>query len=223
MQSYSIAILILNPTIMPIRVAIVEDDVVTRKTLALQIGRATGLSLMASYASAEEAISALACKAPDVVLMDINLPLRSGIDCLVELKKTCPKVQILILTSSEDSGQIFAALRAGASGYLLKGASRDEIVSAIKNVQAGGASMSPPIARKVVSYFQKSAKPSIDLETLTAREQEILSLLAKGSYYKEIATELGIRTGTVRNHLHEIYRKLHVQSRTEAVLKFLKR
>jgi DNA-binding NarL/FixJ family response regulator len=207
---------------MPIRVAIVEDDVVTRKTLALQINRTTGLSLVASYVSGEEALKELPGNLPDVVLMDINLPLRSGIDCVVELKTNYPKLQILILTASEDSRQIFAALRAGASGYLLKGAPHDQLVAAIEDVQAGGSPMSAPIARKVVSYFHKIATPSNDLEKLTPREQDILSHLAKGSYYKEIATELGISLSTVRNHLHEIYHKLHVQSRTEAVLKFLK-
>ena len=208
---------------MPIRVAIVEDDVITRKTLALQIRRAAGLTLSASYFSAEEALGALPGNLPDVVLMDINLPLRSGIDCVIDLKTACPKLQILILTASEDSRQIFAALRAGASGYLLKGASRNELVAAIEDVHAGGSPMSAPIARKVVSYFHKITKPSNELGKLTPREQDILSLLAKGSYYKEIATELGISSNTVRNHLHEIYHKLHVQSRTEAVLKFLKR
>jgi DNA-binding NarL/FixJ family response regulator len=208
---------------MPIRVAIVEDDPVTRKALALQINRASGLSIAGSYASAEEALSTMPGNLPDLVLMDINLPVRSGIECLVELKTAYPLLQILILTASEDSRQIFAALRAGASGYLLKGASRDELVAAIEDVHAGGSPMSAPIARKVVSYFHKIAKPSNDLENLTPREQDILSLLAQGNYYKEIATELGISSNTVRNHLHEIYNKLHVQSRTEAVLKFLKR
>jgi DNA-binding NarL/FixJ family response regulator len=207
---------------MPIRVAIVEDDVVTRKALALQISRTSGLSIVASYVSGEEALKELPGSLPDVVLMDINLPLRSGIDCVVELKTTYPNLQILILTASEDSRQIFAALRAGASGYLLKGAPHDQLVAAIEDVQAGGSPMSAPIARKVVSYFHKIAEPSNDLEKLTPREQDILSHLAKGSYYKEIATELGISLNTVRNHLHEIYHKLHVQSRTEAVLKFLK-
>jgi DNA-binding NarL/FixJ family response regulator len=208
---------------MPIRVAIVEDNAITRKALAVQINRAAGLKLTASYASAEDALRDLPGNLPQVVLMDVNLPIRSGIECLIELKASHPKLQILILTASEDSRQIFAALRAGASGYLLKGASQDELVAAIEDVQAGGSPMSAPIARKVVSYFHKIAKPSSDLEKLTPREQAILSLLAEGNYYKEIATELSISANTVRNHLHEIYNKLHVQSRTEAVLKFLNR
>jgi DNA-binding NarL/FixJ family response regulator len=208
---------------MPIRVAIVEDHPITRKGLASQLARMDGIKLTAAYASAEEALRDLPGNLPEVVLMDINLPVRSGIECLIELKAKYPKLQILILTASDDGKQIFAALQAGASGYLLKGANQAELVAAIEDVHAGGAPMSAPIARKVVSYFHKIAKPSSDLEKLTIREQAILTQLAKGSYYKEIASELGISSNTVRNHLHEIYNKLHVQSRTEAVLKFLNR
>jgi DNA-binding NarL/FixJ family response regulator len=208
---------------MSIHVAIVEDDVVTRKVLALQIKRTPAFLLSGSYGSAEESLSDLAKKLPDVMLMDINLPGRSGVDCVIELKSTYPKLQILILTASEHSNQIFAALRAGASGYLLKGATHNQLIAAIKDVNSGGAPMSAPIARKVVSFFHKIDEPSRKLEMLTPREHAILSLLAKGRSYKEIATDLGISSNTVRNHLHEIYNKLHVQSRTEAVLKFLDR
>jgi DNA-binding NarL/FixJ family response regulator len=207
----------------PIRVAIVEDHALTCKALAVQIGRTGALTLTATYASAEEALRSLPGNLPDVVLMDINLPGRSGIECAGELKAAHPQLQILMLTASEDREQIFAALRSGASGYLLKRASPDELIAAIEEVHLGGSPMPIQIARMVVSYFHQIKKPSNDFEKLTPREQAILSLLAKGSYYKEIATELGISSHTVRNHLHEIYNKLHVQSRTEAVLKFLAR
>jgi DNA-binding NarL/FixJ family response regulator len=182
-----------------------------------------GLTLTATYASAEDALRDLPGDLPDVVLMDLNLPGLSGIECVAELKAAHPELQILILTASGDIAQIFAALGAGASGYLLKRASPRELIAAIEEVHLGGSPMSMQIARKVVSSFHKSTKPSNDLKKLTLREQAILSLLATGSYYKEIATELGISTNTVHNHLHEIYNKLGVQSRTEAVLKFLAR
>jgi len=207
----------------PIRVAVVEDDALTREGLAMHIGRTAGLTLTASCASAEEALRDLPGNLPDVVLMDINLPGRSGIECVSDLKAAHPKLQILMLSASEDREQIFAALRAGASGYLHKGDSPGEWIAAIGEVHRGGSPMSMQIAREVVSYFHQIKKLSDELGKLTPREQAILSLLSKGSYYKEIATELGISLSTVRNHLHEIYNKLQVHSRTEAVLKFLAR
>ena len=208
---------------MPIRIALVEDDPSVREGLILHLRRASNLMLTAAYASAEEAMREVPSNLPDVILTDINLPGRSGIECVAALKAAHPQLQFLMLTVYDDSEQIFAALRAGASGYLLKRATPDELVAAIGEVREGGSPMSMQIARKVVSYFHEIAKPSSEVEKLTAREQAILSLLAKGSYYKEIAAELGISANTVRNHLHGIYGKLHVQSRTEAVLKYLGR
>ncbi|MBW8781501.1 MAG: response regulator transcription factor [Verrucomicrobia bacterium] len=206
---------------MPIRIALVEDDASVREGLILHLRRAQNLMLTAAYASAEEAMRGVASDLPDVILTDINLPGRSGIECVAALKAAHPQLQFLMLTVYDDSEQIFAALRAGASGYLLKRATPEELIAAIVEVREGGSPMSMQIARKVVSYFHEIAKPSGEVEKLTAREQVILSLLAKGSYYKEIAAELGISANTVRNHLHVIYGKLHVQSRTEAVLKYL--
>src|SRR4051812_8552532 len=208
---------------MPIRIALVEDDPSVREGLILHLRRASNLMLTAAYASAEEAMREVPSNLPDVILTDINLPGRSGIECVAALKAAHPKLQILMLTVYDDSEQIFAALRAGASGYLLKRATPEELTAAIEEVREGGSPMSMQIARKVVTYFHQIAKPAGEVEKLTPREQAILSLLAKGSYYKEIAAELGISPNTVRNHLHEIYGKLHVQSRTEAVLKYLKR
>jgi DNA-binding NarL/FixJ family response regulator len=208
---------------MSIRVAIVEDHAATREGVAMHIRRAPGLALSAAYASGEEALRELPKNLPDVVLMDINMPGINGIECVAKLKAAYPRLHVLMLTVYDDSEDIFAALRAGASGYLLKRASPREVIEAVKDVNAGDSPMSMQIARKVVSYFHQIKKPASDTEKLTPREQTILSLLAKGSYYKEIADQLGISPNTVRNQLHGIYAKLHVQSRTEAVLKYLGR
>ena len=161
--------------------------------------------------------------APDVVLMDINLPKMNGIECVARLKEQLPRTQVLMLTTYEESDLIFDSLRRGASGYLLKNMPPAELIQAIEQVHAGGAPMSMQIARKVVSHFQQIKKPQSDMEQLTKREHEILALLAKGYLYKEIADQLGISLSTVRAHLHAVYEKLHVQSRTEAVVKFLGR
>jgi len=153
--------------------------------------------------------------------MDINLPGMSGIECVVRMKVRRPATQVLMLTMYEDSELIFESLRAGASGYLLKNQPATELVQAIEQGHAGGAPMSMRIARKVVAYFQQISQPRSEMEQLTRREQEILALLARGYLYKEIADLLGISLSTVRTHLHAIYKKLHVQSRTEAVVKYL--
>ena len=161
--------------------------------------------------------------APDVVLMDINLPKMNGIECVARLKEQLPRTQVLMLTTYEESDLIFDSLCRGASGYLLKNMPPAELIQAIEQVHGGGAPMSMQIACKVVSHFQQIKKPQSDMEQLTKREHEILALLAKGYLYKEIADQLGISLSTVRAHLHAVYEKLHVQSRTEAVVKFLGR
>jgi DNA-binding NarL/FixJ family response regulator len=206
-----------------IRVSIVEDDQVTRESLAELLSLAKGIEVLATYADAESAIKAVPAKVPDVLLVDINLPGKSGIECVAALKAALPKLQMLMLTTYDNSDAIFDSLRAGADGYLLKRTRGPELITAIKEVHEGGSPMSASIARKVVTYFQ-APRPSSnpELETLTPREQEILKHLADGLHYKEIADQLGISTSTVRAHLHTIYGKLHVQSRTEAVVKYLK-
>jgi DNA-binding NarL/FixJ family response regulator len=156
-----------------------------------------------------------------VVLMDINLPGMSGIECVSRLKARLPRLQVLMLTTYEESDLIFDSLRSGASGYLLKNMPPAELIQAVEQVHSGGAPMSMQIARKVVTHFQQIKRPSSEVEKLTRREQEILALLAKGYLYKEIADQLGISLSTVRAHLHTVYEKLHVQSRTQAVVKFL--
>ena len=160
---------------------------------------------------------------PDVVLMDIQLPGLSGIDCVRTLKASVPEVQFLMLTVYEDSEQIFQSLQAGASGYLLKRTASAQLLEGIRDVHAGGSPMNSHIARKVVQFFNQRQKAAPELESLTVREKEVLELLARGQMYKEIATKLGITLDTVRKHLQSTYQKLHVHSRTEAVVKFLQR
>src|SRR6266436_9308543 len=206
---------------MGIKVSIVEDSRGTRESLTELIGRAPGLRCVGAHANAEAALRGIPSEIPDVMLMDINLPGMSGIECVARLKARLPKLQVLMLTTYEESDLIFDSLRKGASGYLLKNLPPAELVQAVEQVHAGGAPMSMQIARKVVTHFQKIKQPSSEVEQLTKREQEILALLAKGYLYKEIADLLSITLSTVRAHLHTVYEKLHVQSRTQAVVKFL--
>lgn len=205
---------------MPIKVAIIEDDTKVRESLSVLVSGTRDLKLTNSFPNAEVALAQLGQDWPDVLLMDINLPNMSGIECASLVKARRPQVQIVMLTAYEDKERIFDSLKAGASGYLLKRASPAEILEAITEVHAGGSPMTTSIARKLVQYFQQRPS-SKDTENLTKREREILDLLAKGFQYKEIADQLSITTGTVRNHLQHIYEKLHVRSRTEAVVKFL--
>lgn len=206
-----------------ITVSIVEDDQVTRESLAELLALAPGIRVMATYGDAESALKAVPNQVPEVLLVDINLPGKSGIECVAALKTALPRLQVLMLTTYDNSDAIFDSLRAGAGGYLLKRARGPEIIAAIEDVHAGGSPMSASIARKVVTYFQRPRGGSPELEALTPREREILKHLADGLQYKEIADQLGISTSTVRAHLHTIYGKLHVQTRTEAVVKYLKR
>lgn len=207
---------------MPIRVAIVEDDSGVREALKAIVRKASSLSFDAAYESAELALEGILAGRPDVALVDINLPGKSGITLVAELKAKLPRLQVMMITVYEDSDQIFDSLRAGASGYLLKRSQPQEIVQAIELLKAGGAPMSAEVARKVVDFFQKHAAERSDLEQLTSRELEILKELSKGYRYKEIADRLKIGTETVRTHVHHIYEKLHVESRTEAVVKFMR-
>jgi DNA-binding NarL/FixJ family response regulator len=204
-----------------IRVCIVEDDPKTREGFVKILRHAPEIVCLGNYASVEEAEREIPKIMPDVVLMDINLGSGSGIDCVIGLKRLHPKLQFLMLTTYDDSEMIFNSLRAGASGYLLKRTAATELLAAIMEVHEGGSPMSMQIARKVVSHFHQIRKPASDVELLTDREQGILALLAKGLPYKQIADQLCISPSTVHGHLHKIYGKLHVQSRTEAVVKFL--
>ena len=208
---------------MPISVAIVEDSRGTRESLTELLRRSPHLNCLGAYPNGEIALRELPGHNPDVVLMDINLPGMSGIECVARLKEKAPKTQVLMLTTYEEGDLIFESLRAGANGYLLKNMPPSELVEAVEEVHSGGSPMSMHIARKVVNHFHQIKQPSSEMEKLTKREREILAQLAKGFLYKEIADQLGISLSTVRAHLHAVYEKLHVQSRTEAVVKYLNR
>jgi DNA-binding NarL/FixJ family response regulator len=208
---------------MPITLAIIEDDQKTRENLVALIESQASLRCLGAYATGEDAIPGILRDQPEVVLVDINLPGMNGIVCVKQLKTSLPRLQVLMLTTYEESDSIFESLKAGASGYLLKKTIPTKLISAIEEVHGGGAPMSLQIARKVVEHFhlKKEVRSTSDFERLTPRENEILALLAKGLLYKEIGEQLGISLGTVRTHMEHIYEKLHVQSRTEAAIKFL--
>ncbi|MBM3882097.1 MAG: response regulator transcription factor [Verrucomicrobia bacterium] len=205
---------------MSIRVAIVEDDRRVRENLALLIDRAPGFSCVAACASAEEALKRLPDVAPEVVLMDIHLPGQSGIECVSRLRRVLTRTHVIMLTVEEDSEQVFESLKAGATGYLVKHVSPEEILEAVAEVQRGGAPMSSHIARRVVTAFRQAVAVANGDLRLSAREEDILRLLAKGHRSKEIADELGIALGTVNTHVRHIYEKLHVRSRAEAVARY---
>lgn len=206
----------------PITVSIVEDDRETREALAARVNQAPSLRCLNTYANAELALRGIPAEKPDVALVDINLPGMSGIECVARLQVLVPDLEMLMITTYEEAELIFNSLRAGAKGYLLKNSPPMELIEAIEQIHAGGAPMSMQIARKVVGYFNRVPKRSAETEMLGKREEEILGLLARGLYYKEIGETLNISLNTVRTHIHRIYGKLQVQSRTEATAKFLR-
>jgi DNA-binding NarL/FixJ family response regulator len=207
---------------MPINVSIVEDSDKFRETLARVLNRAEGFRCISHYPNAEDALKALPNDKPEVVLMDINLPGMNGVECVRQLKQLIPTIQVMMLTVYEDTENIFNALAAGATGYMLKRTSRDELLEAIREVHRGGSPMTTHIARKVVLSFQRAAPASSPTENLSPREQEVLDCLAKGFLYKEIAEKLSISYETVHTYIRRIYEKLQVRTRTEAVAKFLR-
>jgi len=208
---------------MPITVSIVEDSEKFRTTLARVLNRAEGFRCVSQYGSAEDALKALPQDKPEVVLMDINLPGMNGVECVRQLKQALPEVQVMMLTVYEDTENIFNALAAGATGYMLKRTSRDELLEAIREVHRGGSPMTAHIARKVVSSFLKPVASAGPTENLSEREQQVLDLLSQGLMYKEIAEKLSISYETVHTYIRRIYEKLQVRTRTEAVAKFLRR
>jgi DNA-binding NarL/FixJ family response regulator len=211
------------------KVSIVEDEAELRRELERLINGAEDFRCLATYPNAEVALQSLPAHPPDLLLMDINLPGMSGIDCVQQLRTLLPKLPIVMLTVYEDSDTLFRSLMAGANGYLVKRTPRHKLIEALREICDGGAPMSRAIARKVVEFFhQVSQLPAVpaqspELARLTARELEILASLAKGYSYKEIATACGISGDTVRKHMGRIYEKLHVHSRTEAILKYFGR
>ncbi len=217
-----------------IRIAIVEDDAGLRETFQQIFGGAADFRVVGAFGDGETALRQLPGKTPDVVLMDINLPGMSGIDCLRQLKAVLPKVRVIMVTVYDDDDRLFQSLVAGADGYLLKRATRLRLLDAVREIVGGGAPISPQVARRMVEYFhqlknQGQEKPAetaavtMELQGLTAREQAVLAKLAEGFAPKEVAAELGISWDTVRNHTTNIYAKLHVHSRSEAILKYLGR
>lgn len=203
-----------------LRISIIEDDEEIRAHLALVVNRAKDFLLVSDHGDGESAVDVIEREKPNVVLMDIHLPGMSGIESTRVLKQSVPETQVLILTVYEDSEMIFESLKAGASGYLLKRTPSSKLLEAIREVHTGGSPMSSHIARRVVRYFNEiDQRP--EMAQLTDRERAVLELLARGQLYKEIADSLVMSLDTVRKHLQNIYHKLHVHTRTEAVVKFL--
>ena len=207
---------------MPIRVAIVEDLAEVRNGLVELVAADKELSIIGSFENAESAVQKLPVLQADIVLMDINLPGMSGIDCIRSIKQKCPSTQFMMFTVYENDEKVLQALQAGAAGYLLKRTDPLRIIESIKELNQGGSPMSSSIARKVLNIFIHEKKRT-KKEILSNRENEVLELLADGLLYKEIADKLFISHGTVRQHIHNIYEKLHVSNRTEAVNKYFDR
>jgi DNA-binding NarL/FixJ family response regulator len=213
-----------------IKVAIVDDEPVVRSGLENLLRRSPGFQCVGAYADGESAMSGLPQKPPDVLLMDIQLPGIDGISAIRTLRGQLPNTEIIMLTAMEDHDRIFASFTAGASGYLLKHTAPNKILEAIREVSGGGSPMSAPIARRLVKFFgtertppQSSSAPTVaSVEanaSLTSREREVLDLMAEGLLYKEAADRMGLSVDTIRAHLRNIYKKLRVRNRTEAILK----
>ena len=203
-----------------INVAIVEDNRTTREGLETIVNLSKEFRCVRTCSTAEEALKVLPDIKPDLVLMDIQLPSMSGVECVAQLKELLPAMKAIMVTVYEDPDRIFRALRAGASGYLLKRSTPEEVLHAMREVQQGGGAMSGEIARKVIGYFQEQAAAKAEVDDLTQREREVLELVVHGLTNKEIAERLSVTAEGVRWHLKHIYQKLHVHSRTEAALKF---
>jgi DNA-binding NarL/FixJ family response regulator len=205
----------------PVRISIVDDNHKTRRILSDIIGTVGSLRLVSDYGSAAPAIERLPREKPDVVLMDIHMPETNGVECVRQLKPKMAETQFMMLTVYDDTKTIFAALSAGATGYLLKSSSRDELVAGIQQIVGGGSPMSSSIARKVVQSFRRIKSEPDPSPMLSPREQAVLSLLTQGYLYKEIADSLGVSVSTVDTFIRRIYEKLQVHSRSEAVAKYL--
>jgi DNA-binding NarL/FixJ family response regulator len=205
--------------IMKKSVIVVEDDRGLRQQIVAILGTAADIRCLGAYASAEEALPQVLRTEPDVVLMDIKLPGMSGIDCVIEIKKHFPAMQIVMVTVYKDSERIFQALKAGASGYLIKSSPPEQLLAAIRDAYEGGAPMSSHIARRVVEHFHSIGPSPKETENLSPREREVLDLLAMGCIYKEIGDQLGIGVATVRTYVKKMCHKMHVRNRMEAVAK----
>jgi DNA-binding NarL/FixJ family response regulator len=211
-------------TTLPLRVGLIEDNQVTRKLMGKLLSKHADCELAGSWSTGEAALAELAALRPDVVLVDLELPGISGQDCLRALSVMLPCSALVVLTAHDDPERVFESLRVGANGYLLKGSTSAELIAGIKAAYAGGSPLSPAVAGMVIRAFKKNSAPEktvIPLPSLAPREKQILAALAKGMAPKEVAAELFISYETVRDYLKQIYQKLHVRSRTEAVLRYL--
>ena len=204
---------------MSITLAIVEDLDEVRDGLKNFISLSSDFKILDTFKTAEEAVHDLPKLKPDIVIMDINLPGMNGIECIRQIKGKTPNTQFMMFTVYENDEKVFEALKAGASAYLLKNTGLVQLIESLKELYNGGSPMSSNIARKLVTLFRNEQKETTNLEVLSNRENEILQWLAKGLLYKEIAEQLSISVSTVRQHIHHIYEKLHVQNRTEAINK----
>ncbi len=208
---------------MSTRVALVEDNDELRRSMKRLLQRSPRLRVVADYPDAESALADMANQQPDVVLMDIKLPKMDGVECVRLLKARLPDVLVVMLTVHDDNDSLFNSILSGADGFLLKDTVPSRLVEAIEEVCNGGSPMTPQIARRIVQRFRKPDSQPTTVENLTPREREVLEQLALGNRYKEISDKLGISLDGIRFHIRGVYNKLHVHSRTEAVLKFLKR
>ncbi|MBK6371243.1 MAG: response regulator transcription factor [Flavobacteriales bacterium] len=208
----------------PLKVSIVEDDTTIRETLRSLFLFEEGMVAFTVHSTAEDALLRLRENCPDVVIMDINLPGASGIDCVRQMSQYCQRSQFLMYTVHDDDHRVFEALKAGANGYILKSSTPDEIIAAVRELNDGGSPMSAHVARRVVTQLRpKKMERESGEDLLSSRENEVLALLAEGLLYKEIGERLGITVGTIKQHIHRIYDKLHVQNRTEAVNRYFGR
>lgn len=205
----------------PIRVSIVEDDESIRSNLEELLNSEPDFACVSTHPHGRSACAQIPKIKPDVVLMDINLGAMDGIECVARLKAILPDLQIIMVTVYEDTDKIYPALEAGATGYIIKRSNTDELFDAIRQVRRGESPMSGPIARKVVQFFQGRGRTHELLDQLSPKENQVLDKLAQGFLYKEIAAEMGVTLETVRTHIRNIYQKLQVNTRTDAVLKFL--
>ncbi len=211
---------------MPLSIAIVENEASLCHALKLVINAVEDFSCVHTYTNGEDALRFLPQNSPDIVLMDIDLGERrmTGIECIARLREQCPKTQFMILTIYEDHQKVFDALSAGALGYVLKSSSSEKIIAAIRDLNEGGSPMSPSIARKIaLSFTQNTVNTSPEVDTLTSREREVIALIGKGRMEKEVANELFISLKTVKTHISNIYTKLQVRTRVEALNKYFGR
>lgn len=208
---------------MGIRVAIVEDDVVLREALCEAVQDDSRMELVGQYPDAETFLSCAAIDPPEVVIMDIGLPGMNGVEAMRQAKASRSAIQFLVSTVQDDDDNLYQAICAGATGYLVKGASPEQVVDAVCDLHAGGSPMSPGIARRVIRALAVQRTPAPEIERLTERERQVLEQLAQGYRYKEIADRLSVSLDTVRTHVRNLYEKLHVSSRTDALNKLYPR